>query len=129
MKKQKALILAFILVCFSQSISAQTPEKIELKIKQISPTKTSYSIGDRINMQISAHQVGKECADGIHKIKIYCKGFEIVEQEKWVDSVGFWTKDVTLEVKGNKTKQLQVTAYRKTDKGIISEMMQFKQEK
>ncbi|MDC0584425.1 hypothetical protein OAO55_01710 [Bacteroidales bacterium] len=93
----------------------------------ISDDKQCYQLGDRFNLTIKAKQTGVYCSNGIEKIKLFTKGLKIEHQQAWQEiKPGLWKTELQLLVIGNKKNQLQITAYRKTDKGTIVNTKTFK---
>ncbi|MCW3804908.1 hypothetical protein [Plebeiibacterium marinum] len=121
-----SLLMAFVFVnelnCY-----AVTPDNITLKFEFSEGVKDGYVVGDVLKCTLIVIQKGKYCAEGVHKVKLYVKGLNILEKGLWKQtSASEWHRQVCLGLKAKKSGSVQLTAYRKTDKGEVVETAVFK---
>lgn len=76
-------------------------------------------MSDTLSIQLIAFQ-NESCFDGVDKTKIFGKGIKIIKQSKWTEKEhDFWMKQISVVLKGNRKQEVEITAYRKTDKGVF----------
>lgn len=117
----KYIAIAFLLFLASFEIYGQ------VSIKYIKGEKTDYNIGDTISLSIQIKAPEETCMDGMKTTKLFQKGISIVNQSEWKEiKKGFWKKNVSLVITGNKKKEATLTVFRRNDKQSISYQEQFK---
>lgn len=126
MKATRYALTGIMMLLVASSLLAQAPENITLEFSQTEAEKTSYAIDEHLQIKLTAIQNQQQCTEGIDKIKLYCKGCKIIKEEAWHLDDKRWTKHLTLEVVGHKSGLFQITAYRRTDKGVVTKTQQYK---
>lgn len=98
------------------------PDGIEYSFQIIENNKEIYTIGDTLSLIIKATQNTRVCAEGVDKTKIFTKGLAIIWQTDWMNTTNnTYEKKITLAVKGNKKNDACITAFRQSDRGIVSQ--------
>ena len=123
-----ALLLLCCIVSIKQSQAQRTPpDDIAYFFEVVGKSKAAYSIGDTVHLSLTAIQSGRICADGVERTRLLGKGIQVIHQQAWRESPkGRYSKQFAVVVTGNKSMSLQITAYRKTDKGEISKTLSLK---
>ena len=125
----KWLLFLFVFLFSLKSSQAQgnPPDNITYLFDIVGQIKTCYSLGDTVHLCLTAIQGGRVCTDGVERTRLLGRGINIISQHSWQENQrGRYTKQFSIVVTGNKTMALQVTAYRKTDKGEIARTLTLK---
>jgi hypothetical protein len=117
----KPIILIFFLFILSLNTFGQS------NIQYLKGEKTIYNIGDTIQLLIQIKTPEETCIDGMKTTKLFQKGISIISQSEWKEiKKGFWQKEISLVIKGNKNKEAILTIFRRNDKQSISQQEKFR---
>jgi hypothetical protein len=117
----KPIILIFFLFILSLNTFGQS------NIQYLKGEKTIYNIGDTIQLLIQIKAPEETCIDGMKTTKLFQKGISIISQSEWKEiKKGFWQKEISLVIKGNKNKEAILTIFRRNDKQSISQQEKFR---
>lgn len=121
MSMLKPIILIFSLFILSLNTFGQA------NIQYLKGEKTIYNIGDTIQLLIQVKAPEETCIDGMKTTKLFQKGISIISQSEWEEiKKGFWQKEISLVIKGNKNKEAILTIFRRNDKQSISHQEKFR---
>ena len=99
----------------------------QVNVQYIKGEKEIYNIGDTIALSIQIMAPEETCLDGMKTTKFFQKGISIIRQSSWQEiKKGFWQKDISLIITGNKKKEAILTIFRRNDKQSVSHQEQFK---
>jgi len=89
--------------------------------------KLSYNIGDTVSVSIQLKVPVETCLDGMNQTKLFQGGISIIKQSSWQEiKRGFWQKEISLIITGNKKGTAMLTVMRRNDKQSVSYQEQFK---
>jgi hypothetical protein len=99
----------------------------QANIQYLKEEKTIYNIGDTIQLLIQIKAPEETCMDGMKTTKLFQKGISMISQSEWEEiKKGFWQKEISLVIKGNKNKEATLTIFRRNDKQSISQQEKFR---
>lgn len=117
----KYIILIFSLFTLSLNTFGQA------NTQYLKGEQTIYNIGDTIQLLIQIKAPEETCIDGMKTTKLFQKGISIISQSEWKEvKKGFWEKEISLVIKGNKNKEAILTIFRRNDKQSISQQEKFR---
>ncbi len=99
----------------------------QISTKYTKGEKTSYNIGDTVTISIMVKVPVETCLDGLNQTKLFQSGISIIMQSPWQEiRRGFWQKEISLIITGNKKGSAILTIMRRNDKQSVSYQEQFK---
>jgi hypothetical protein len=99
----------------------------QINVQYIRGEKAIYNLGDTIMLSIQIKVPVETCLDGMNQTKFFQRGISIIKQSPWQEiKKGFWQKEISLIITGNKKGDALLTILRRNDKQSISYQEQFK---
>jgi hypothetical protein len=88
--------------------------------------KSTYSIGDKVEITIVLTTPKETCADGLNHVKLFQSGINIQKQNSWKEvKKGLWQKEIILVITGNKKGFGMLTIMRRVDKQSFTYQQRF----
>lgn len=120
-------IVLFLSIVCSAGLKATPPDGLDFRFTIVNEKPDGYAIGDSIQVILTAVQQGKVCETGLDKSRLFGRGVKIIDQKAWnATSLTTWQKPFTVIITGNSKNIWQITAFRKTDQGEITETLTLK---
>jgi hypothetical protein len=98
----------------------------QITVQYIKGEKTNYAIGDTIMLSVRIKVPDETCLDGMNQTKFFQSGITILQQSLWQEiRKGYWQKEISIIITGNKKGKAMLTILRRNDKQSISHQEQF----
>jgi hypothetical protein len=101
----------------------------QISVQYLTERKPVCLVGDTVKLSVRINVPPETCLDGMKGTKFYQSGISIVKQSAWKEiGKGFWQREITLIITGNKKKTATLTILRRNDKQSLSYQEQFNYE-